>query len=101
VYGGGFKGIMGVVSGAVLTGGGKVVGIIPRAMLAAGGEGKETEVSYSVGSFNQNGHQERVRKKLSCSFFFYLARGVRLKQRVPCFRDVERFNSDDPMIDPR
>ena len=92
---------MGIVSGAVLASGGKVVGIVPRAMLAAGGEGKETEPSYSFDSFNPNDHQERVRKKLSCSIFFYLAHGVRLKRRVPCFHDVERFNSDDPIIDHR
>ncbi|KAJ7349071.1 hypothetical protein DFH08DRAFT_697568 [Mycena albidolilacea] len=42
VYGGGSKGIMGVVSGAVLEGNGKATGIIPAAMLAAGGEGGGT-----------------------------------------------------------
>ncbi|KAI0062008.1 hypothetical protein BV25DRAFT_1825875 [Artomyces pyxidatus] len=40
VYGGGSKGIMGVVSGSVLEHGGKVTGVIPSAMLAAGGEGQ-------------------------------------------------------------
>lgn len=39
VYGGGSHGLMGVVSGAVLEGGGKVTGIIPYAMVRAGGEG--------------------------------------------------------------
>ncbi|KAF8163180.1 hypothetical protein B0H34DRAFT_672244 [Crassisporium funariophilum] len=38
VYGGGSKGIMGIISGAVLQGGGEVVGVVPRAMVAAGGE---------------------------------------------------------------
>lgn len=39
VYGGGKSGIMGVVSGAVANSeGGKVTGIIPYAILAAGGE---------------------------------------------------------------
>ena len=33
VYGGGSKGIMGIVSGAVLSAGGDVVGVIPRALL--------------------------------------------------------------------
>jgi predicted Rossmann-fold nucleotide-binding protein len=42
VYGGGSKGIMGVVSGAVLEGNGKATGIVPAAMLAAGGEGGGT-----------------------------------------------------------
>jgi len=40
VYGGGSKGIMGIVSGSVLEAGGDVVGVIPHAMLAAGGEGE-------------------------------------------------------------
>ena len=40
VYGGGSKGIMGIVSGSVLGAGGDVVGVIPHAMLAAGGEGE-------------------------------------------------------------
>ncbi|KAF7985006.1 hypothetical protein HWV62_9994 [Athelia sp. TMB] len=39
IYGGGSKGIMGIVSGAVLDNGGDVTGVIPAAMLAAGGEG--------------------------------------------------------------
>ncbi|KAF4615393.1 hypothetical protein D9613_002943 [Agrocybe pediades] len=38
VYGGGSKGIMGIVSGAALQKEGKVIGVIPRAMVAAGGE---------------------------------------------------------------
>lgn len=39
VYGGGNSGIMGVVSGAVANSeGGKVTGVIPYAILAAGGE---------------------------------------------------------------
>jgi hypothetical protein len=38
VYGGGSKGIMGIVSGAVLGAGGDVVGVTPYAILAAGGE---------------------------------------------------------------
>jgi predicted Rossmann-fold nucleotide-binding protein len=39
VYGGGSFGIMGIVSGAVLEDGGQVTGIVPYAMVAAGGEG--------------------------------------------------------------
>ncbi|KAJ8522680.1 hypothetical protein ONZ45_g778 [Pleurotus djamor] len=42
VYGGGSKGIMGIVSGAVLEKGGKVTGIVPYPMLAAGGEADKT-----------------------------------------------------------
>lgn len=41
VYGGGSKGIMGIVSSAVLGAGGDVVGVIPYAILAAGGEGPQ------------------------------------------------------------
>ncbi|KAG8968281.1 hypothetical protein FRC03_008147 [Tulasnella sp. 419] len=40
VYGGGDKGLMGAVSAAVIDAGGTVTGIIPRAMVAAGGEGR-------------------------------------------------------------
>ena len=39
VYGGGSKGIMGIISGAVLEGGGEVTGVVPWAMIKAGGEG--------------------------------------------------------------
>lgn len=41
VYGGGNKGIMGVVSGAALEKGGKVTGVVPYAMVAAGGEAEQ------------------------------------------------------------
>ena len=41
VYGGGSNGIMGVVSGEVLLNGGKVIGVVPRDMIAGGGEGKK------------------------------------------------------------
>lgn len=50
VYGGGSSGLMGVVSLATLEAGGKVVGIVPAAMLAgkrgwpAGGEGSKVDV---------------------------------------------------------
>ncbi|KAI0345081.1 hypothetical protein BDW22DRAFT_1353927 [Trametopsis cervina] len=42
VYGGGRKGIMGVVSGAVLEAGGTVTGVIPYAMVVSGGEREQT-----------------------------------------------------------
>lgn len=48
VYGGGSSGIMGVVSGEVLLNGGKVVGVLPRDMVASGGEGKEADNSKLV-----------------------------------------------------
>lgn len=47
VYGGGSNGIMGIVSGAVLSEGGDAVGVIPHAMLAKG-EGERGESSPSV-----------------------------------------------------
>jgi predicted Rossmann-fold nucleotide-binding protein len=43
VYGGGSKGIMGIVSGTVLRDKGKVTGIVPSAMVAAGGEGERVK----------------------------------------------------------
>ncbi|KAL0947497.1 hypothetical protein HGRIS_013599 [Hohenbuehelia grisea] len=48
VYGGGSKGIMGVVSGAALEKGGQVTGIVPHAMVAAGGEGSGDTKSLHV-----------------------------------------------------
>ncbi|KAJ7043086.1 hypothetical protein C8F04DRAFT_1073636 [Mycena alexandri] len=48
VYGGGSKGIMGIVSGAVLERGGKVTGIVPYAMVAAGGEGVKASSQVNV-----------------------------------------------------
>lgn len=49
VYGGGSKGIMGVVSGAVLENGGKVTGIIPHAMIISGGEGSRVDDEEAKG----------------------------------------------------
>jgi len=40
VYGGGTKGMMGIISGAVLQNGGSVTAVIPEAMMRAGGEGE-------------------------------------------------------------
>ncbi|TFK29819.1 hypothetical protein FA15DRAFT_751971 [Coprinopsis marcescibilis] len=48
VYGGGSKGIMGIVSGACLENGGKVTGIVPYAMVTAGGEGEKTQNNITV-----------------------------------------------------
>jgi hypothetical protein len=39
---------MGVVSGAVLEGGGQVTGVVPFAMVAAGGEGEKAPTSLNV-----------------------------------------------------
>ena len=43
VYGGGSKGIMGIISSAVLEKGGSVTGVVPFAMVAAGGEAEQTK----------------------------------------------------------
>ncbi|KAI0694162.1 hypothetical protein C8T65DRAFT_585234 [Cerioporus squamosus] len=43
VYGGGSRGIMGAVSGAALEAGGDVTGVVPYAMVAAGGEVDQTK----------------------------------------------------------
>ncbi|KAL5529131.1 hypothetical protein ACEPAG_5105 [Sanghuangporus baumii] len=50
VYGGGSRGIMGIVSGTALEHGGEVVGVMPYAMYAAGGEREKTsnEIDDSV-----------------------------------------------------
>ncbi|KAG8999228.1 hypothetical protein FRB94_006362 [Tulasnella sp. JGI-2019a] len=39
VYGGGDRGLMGVLSAQVISSGGNVTGVLPRAMVVAGGEG--------------------------------------------------------------
>jgi len=60
VYGGGSQGIMGIVSRAVLKEGGQVTGVVPYAMVAAGGEGQnETGTAASV-DLNEVG-REKVR----------------------------------------
>ncbi|KAJ6546963.1 hypothetical protein B0H19DRAFT_1163219 [Mycena capillaripes] len=58
VYGGGSKGLMGVVSGAVLERGGKVTGIVPSAMVAAGGEGSKVDAESVDVHINEAGREE-------------------------------------------
>jgi predicted Rossmann-fold nucleotide-binding protein len=41
VYGGGAQGLMGAVSGAALQHGGHAIGVVPYAMVAAGGEKRD------------------------------------------------------------
>lgn len=55
VYGGGTKGIMGVVSGTVLEGGGKVTGVIPYAIFAGEGEGNKSETPVAVNGASREG----------------------------------------------
>ncbi|KAJ7722297.1 hypothetical protein DFH07DRAFT_760057 [Mycena maculata] len=57
VYGGGNKGIMGVVSGAVLERGGKVTGIVPFAMVSAGGESAKVDSKVTV-DLNEAGREK-------------------------------------------
>jgi len=54
VYGGGDRGLMGVVSATVLQHGGKVTGISPRPMVVAGGEGRGPEETH-VEAVNDQG----------------------------------------------
>lgn len=62
VYGGGNRGLMGIVSGAVSDQGGQVTGIIPYAIHAAGGEKDKgdgvakTESVAQVLNENRRGH---------------------------------------------
>ncbi|KAH9024157.1 hypothetical protein EDB85DRAFT_2075209 [Lactarius pseudohatsudake] len=47
VYGGGRRGIMGIISSAVLNHGGHVTAVVPSAMLRAGGEGEGDQTTGS------------------------------------------------------
>lgn len=62
MYGGGSKGLMGVVSGAALKKGGRVTGVIPYAMVAAGGEKEQTrgEPAYGRGVIPNGQGRESV-----------------------------------------
>lgn len=58
VYGGGFLGIMGIVSGAVLENGGSVTGIVPYAIHNGGGEREKSAATPdTVGSRPVAGHE--------------------------------------------
>ena len=59
VYGGGSKGIMGIVSGAALGAGGEVVGVIPHVMLASGGEGERVPGNGCSSVFVKLGEEGR------------------------------------------
>jgi predicted Rossmann-fold nucleotide-binding protein len=49
VYGGGTRGIMGIISDSVLQHGGSVVAVVPDAMLRAGGEGEQRSTWGPIG----------------------------------------------------
>ncbi|KAI5124510.1 hypothetical protein M0805_003034 [Coniferiporia weirii] len=62
VYGGGSRGIMGIVSGSTLKHGGEVTGVMPYAMHVAGGEREKTscEVNGGDASIVSMGEREKV-----------------------------------------
>ena len=71
MYGGGRKGIMGVVSDAVLEAGGTLTGILPYAMMAAGGEQSKT-AEESVDDSNADSQEAETKKgtvSILCSKF--------------------------------
>ena len=49
MYGGGTRGIMGIISDSVLRNGGSVVAVVPGAMLRAGGEGDQRSTWGPIG----------------------------------------------------
>jgi predicted Rossmann-fold nucleotide-binding protein len=48
---------MGVASGAALEAGGRVIGVIPYAMVAAGGEGEKTKSAVTI-DLNEVGREK-------------------------------------------
>lgn len=79
VYGGGSKGIMGIVSGAVLQGGGEVTGVVPWAMIKAGGEGDKGIGAEKVQPNEKKLHvvlDEKGREKVSPSGVSEVGRAV-------------------------
>ncbi len=62
VYGGGTRGIMGIIADSVLQHGGSVVAVVPDAMLRAGGEGDPRDTWGHIG---HNELEEKGREKVS------------------------------------
>ncbi|KAI9462519.1 hypothetical protein F5148DRAFT_964309, partial [Russula earlei] len=60
VYGGGSRGIMGIISGAVLKHGGSVTAVIPSAMVRAGGEGDCTNPGKYLIELEEKGREKIV-----------------------------------------
>jgi predicted Rossmann-fold nucleotide-binding protein len=58
VYGGGSRGMMGIISGSVLQHGGEVTAVVPGAMLRAGGEGESTTGSTSPIELEEEGREK-------------------------------------------
>jgi predicted Rossmann-fold nucleotide-binding protein len=61
VYGGGSRGMMGIISGSVLQHGGAVTAVVPGAMLRAGGEGEGS----ATGATSPIELEEEGREKVS------------------------------------
>jgi predicted Rossmann-fold nucleotide-binding protein len=58
VYGGGSRGIMGIISGSVLQNGGAVTAVVPAAMLRAGGEGESASGTASPIELEEEGREK-------------------------------------------
>ena len=78
VYGGGRKGIMGVVSGAVIEAGGHVTGVIPFAMVAAGGEKEQADGEIQAKIKSGALFDGRDRKNVSDALLLKLCETVHL-----------------------
>lgn len=65
VYGGGSAGTMGIVSGAALEGDGDVIGVIPYAMVAVGGEVDQTKSVHKPHIQLKEKGREKVRTLIS------------------------------------
>ncbi|THV07998.1 hypothetical protein K435DRAFT_741547 [Dendrothele bispora CBS 962.96] len=81
VYGGGFSGLMGAVSDAVLVSGGRITGITPRAIFDAGGEGTKpnlypgSEASCSDQVLVDSMHERKVEMAKRAAGFIGLPGG--------------------------
>jgi uncharacterized protein (TIGR00730 family) len=101
VYGGGSMGLMGVVSATTLEQGGEVLGVRPRAMLAAGGEGRgpkelsnDAEKSSRMTTFVVESMHERkmMMAKLAGAGFIALPGGFGTFEEVRICRDNENMH---------
>ena len=62
---------MGLVSGAVLESGGDVTGVVPLAMVAAGGEGQAEGDKINV-ILNEKGREKVRTEIISCQMFKFI-----------------------------
>lgn len=66
VYGGGAKGIMGIVSKSCLDAGGQVTGVMPYAMVMAGGEKEKTGSPEKSNEIHDALNERRVSSIICC-----------------------------------